>query len=91
VTLSIFAGFFLADAAVITGIFEKEKVASVSKRWAKFQDVLFYFQLSFPEVCKEAKKKKGEKNVWREREKKSPKPNSEYTILNETSTEGFLV
>lgn len=67
-TLSIFAGFFLADAAVITGIFEKEKVASVSKRWAKFQDVLFYFQLSFPEVCKEAKKKKGER-MEREREK----------------------
>jgi hypothetical protein len=88
VTLSIFAGFFLADAAVITGIFEKEKVASVSKRWAKFQDVLFYFQLSFPEVCKEAKKKKGERM---ERERKPPKPNSEYTILNETSTEGFLV
>jgi hypothetical protein len=90
VTLSIFAGFFLADAAVITGIFEKEKVASVSKRWAKFQDLLFYFQLSFPEVCKEAKKKKGER-MEREREKTPETQISEYTILNETSTEGFLV
>lgn len=62
----------------------------MSKRWAKFQDVLFYFQLSFPEVCKEAKKKKGER-MEREREKTPETQISEYTILNETSTEGFLV